>query len=97
MRAVLALKSGEADRLESIFGDGELGRVTAPRSGWPNRGAPRRTLASVSGGAGRGDIGRALLPDGGAISYPEVGAYRYLVHICPTMLHKIGCGSRSMS
>jgi len=26
-------------------------------------------------------IGRALLPDGGAISYPQLGAYRYLVHI----------------
>jgi GAF domain-containing protein len=26
-------------------------------------------------------VGRALLPDGGAIAYSEVGAYRYLVHI----------------
>src|ERR1700751_910626 len=26
-------------------------------------------------------IGRALLGDGGAIGYAEVGAYRYLVHI----------------
>jgi GAF domain-containing protein len=27
--------------------------------------------------------GRALLPDGGAIAYPELGAYRYLVQITP--------------
>jgi DNA-binding PucR family transcriptional regulator len=26
-------------------------------------------------------IGRALLRDGGAIAYPQLGAYRYLVHI----------------
>ena len=52
-----------------------IGRQRAARRPRPTRPAPtaRRSTRRL--------IGRALLGDGGAIAYSQVGAYRYLVHI----------------
>ena len=40
-------------------------------------------------------IGRALLGEGGAISYAQLGAYRYLVHIRPRTRRTTGCAPPS--
>jgi GAF domain-containing protein len=83
VRAVLALGSRASTRVEELIRDcRELGRRTgaviglsevhasATESGWAYRQAVDAAM-----------IARALVRNGGAIGYAEVGAYRYLVHI----------------
>ncbi|HTP22214.1 MAG TPA: GAF domain-containing protein [Solirubrobacteraceae bacterium] len=83
VRAVLSLGSRDPQRIEEVVRQcRELGRrrgaaiglselhSSAPDSARAYRQALDATM-----------IGRALLGDGGAIGYAEVGAYRYLVHI----------------
>ncbi|MBV9605903.1 MAG: GAF domain-containing protein [Solirubrobacterales bacterium] len=83
VRAVLALSSRGPEVTEEIVRRcRELGRRRGAAVGLSE-------LHDSAGGAARAFrqaldatmIGRALLGDGGAIGYAEVGAYRYLVHI----------------
>lgn len=83
VRAVLALGPGRSGKLEDVLrscrelgvGAGAAIGVSEvhTRSADASR-AYREALDAAT-------IGRALLGDGGAIAYSEVGAYRYLVHI----------------
>jgi GAF domain-containing protein len=83
VRAVLALGSRGPESIEEVVRTcRELGRRRGAAVGLSE-------LHDSAGGAARAYrqaldaamIGRALLGDGGAIGYAEVGAYRYLVHI----------------
>jgi GAF domain-containing protein len=83
VRAVLALGTRAPERLEEVVrGCRELGRRHGAAVGLSE-------LHETAGDSARAYrqaldaamIGRALLGDGGAIGYAEVGAYRYLVHI----------------
>ncbi len=83
VRAVLSLGANAPQRIEEVVRScRELGRRRGASIG----------LSELHGSAGDAArayrqaldatmIGRALLGDGGAIGYAEVGAYRYLVHI----------------
>lgn len=85
VRALLSLGVGRAHRVEEVIRScRELGQThgaaigvselcTSPRDG--GRGYREANDAAT--------IGRALLGDGGAIPYAQLGAYRYLVHIAP--------------
>jgi hypothetical protein len=83
VRAVLSLGSRGPEAIEEVVRScRELGRRRGAAVGLSE-------LHGTAGGAARAYrqaldatmIGRALLGDGGAIGYAEVGAYRYLVHI----------------
>jgi GAF domain-containing protein len=83
VRAVLALGSRGPESIEEVVRScRELGRRRGAAIGLSE-------LHDSAGGSARAYrealdaamIGRALLGDGGAIGYAEVGAYRYLVHI----------------
>jgi GAF domain-containing protein len=83
VRAVLAMGSRASESIEEVVRScRELGRRRGAAIGLSE-------LHDAAGGAARAYrqaldatmIGRALLGDGGAIGYAEVGAYRYLVHI----------------
>jgi GAF domain-containing protein len=83
VRAVLSLGTRAPDRVEAVVrGCRELGRRRGAAIGL----SELHDTAAASARAYRealdaAMIGRALLGDGGAIGYSEVGAYRYLVHI----------------
>jgi GAF domain-containing protein len=83
VRAVLALGTRAPERIEEVVRScRELGRRRGAAVGL----SELHDSASSSARAHRqavdaAMIGRALLGDGGAIGYSEVGAYRYLVHI----------------
>ena len=83
VRAVLSLGNRATESAEEVVrGCRELGRRHGAAVGLSE-------LHDSAGGCARAYhqaldaalIGRALLGDGGAIGYAEVGAYRYLVHI----------------
>ena len=85
VRALLALGVGRSHRVENVFrACRELGQRHGAALGVSE-------LASAPGDGARAyreardaaTIGRALLGDGGAIPYAQLGAYRYLVHIAP--------------
>jgi GAF domain-containing protein len=62
----------------------ELGRQTGAAIGVGElRSAPADACDAYREAVGAAAVGRALLGDGGAIAYSEVGAYRYLIHIAP--------------
>ena len=83
VRAVLSLGASASQRIEEVVrACRDLGRRRGAAiglselhsSGADSARAYRQALDATM-------IGRALLGDGGAIGYAEVGAYRYLVHI----------------
>jgi hypothetical protein len=83
VRAVLALGSRGPESIEEVVRScRELGRRHGAAIGLSElhdsaAGAARAYRQALDAAM----IGRALLGDGGAIGYAEVGAYRYLVHI----------------
>jgi purine catabolism regulator len=83
VRAVLALGAGRAQRVETVVrACRELGRQSGAAIGISEpRGAPADAGRAYREALDAATVGRALLEDGGAIAYSQVGAYRYLVHI----------------
>ncbi len=83
VRALLALGTRRPERVEEVLrACRELGRRFGAAVGV----GELRSEAGGASGAYReardaATIGRALLGEGGAIAYSELGAYRYLVHI----------------
>jgi GAF domain-containing protein len=83
VRAALPLGSQDPQRVEEVLRTcRELGKLTGAAIGVSER---RRTPAEATRAYREAldatTIGRALLDEGGAIAYAELGAYRYLVHI----------------
>ncbi len=85
VRALLALGVGRSHRIEGVLRTcRDLGAVHGAAIGVSE-------LCTTPADGGRGyreardaaTIGRALLGDGGAIPYSQLGAYRYLVQIAP--------------
>jgi hypothetical protein len=83
VRALLALGARRSDGLEEVLGTcRELGRRTGAALGVGElRAQPRDAAGAYREARDAATIGRALLGEGGAIAYSELGAYRYLVHI----------------
>jgi GAF domain-containing protein len=83
VRAVLALGTRRAQRVEeAMHACRELGRLSGAAVGVSElHDAPADATRAYREALDAATIGRALLRDGGAIAYSEVGAYRYLVHI----------------
>jgi GAF domain-containing protein len=84
VRAVLPLDPG-ASRLDSVTrACRQLGHAHGAVIGMAQ---PRRARAHAARALREAQdaatIGRVLMPDGGAVGYPELGAYRYLVRISP--------------
>lgn len=83
LRAAIPLGAGRPERAEELLRVcQELGRQTRAAIGLSqlHDGAARAARAYREA-VDAATIGRALLGDGGAIAYPQLGAYRYLVHI----------------
>jgi len=83
VRAAIPLGPGAPERSEELLRTcEELGRQTGAAIGISqlHRTASQATRAYREA-LDASTIGRALLRDGGAIAYPQLGAYRYLVHI----------------
>jgi purine catabolism regulator len=82
VRALLVLQRARADALlrecRALAGRNEVAMGISELRGTPAE-APRAYREAVDAAT----IGRALLTEGGAIAYSELGAYRYLVHISP--------------
>ena len=83
VRAVLALDSRRSQKLQEVLRRArELGREHGAAIGVSElRDAPAEASRAFREARDAATIGRALLGDGGAIAYSELGAYRYLVHI----------------
>ena len=83
VRAVLSLGARAPQRIEELVRTcRELGRRRGAAIGLSELHSLGRGLgAGVPQALDATMIGRALLGEGGAIGYAEVGAYRYLVHI----------------
>jgi GAF domain-containing protein len=83
VRAVLALGSRQSQRTEQMLRScrelGEAGGAAIGLSELHDR--PADASRAYREALDAATIGRALLGDGGAIAYSQVGAYRYLVHI----------------
>ena len=83
VRALLSLGTARSVRSEELLHRcRELGQRTGAAIGiseW--RRAPADAAAAYREARDAATIARALLPDGGAIDYSRVGAYRYLVQI----------------
>ncbi len=83
VRAAIPLGAGRPERVEQLMREcDELGRETRAAIGVSHvhRAAADATRAYREA-LDAATIGRALLRDGGAIAYSQLGAYRYLVHI----------------
>jgi GAF domain-containing protein len=82
VRALLAFGSGR-DAMESVLHDARrLGQASGAAIGVSEvRGSPSDAAGAYREARDAATIGRALLRDGGAIAYSQVGAYRYLVQI----------------
>jgi GAF domain-containing protein len=83
LRAFVALPTGDASAVEAIFQSCvELARDEGLEIGLSDvdRGAAsaRRRMREAADAA---SIGRSLSAEGGAVSYQQLGAYRYLVHL----------------
>jgi GAF domain-containing protein len=83
VRAAVPLHAGAAVRLEELVrACEELGRQCGAAVGLSQlHRATSETTRAYREALDATTIGRALLRDGGAISYPQLGAYGYLVHI----------------
>jgi GAF domain-containing protein len=83
VRAVLTLGNARPQQIEMVLnGCRELGRRSGAAIGISElRRAPADATRAYREALDAATIGRALLGDGGAIAYSQVGAYRYLVHI----------------
>lgn len=83
VRAVLTLGSVRAQQIEPVVHScRELGRRSGAAIGISElRQAPADSARAYREALDAATIGRALLGNGGAIAYSQVGAYRYLVHI----------------
>jgi GAF domain-containing protein len=83
VRAVLALRSRQAQRIEQLMRDcRELGERSNAAIGISEvHEGPADASRAYREALDAATIGRALLGHGGAIAYSQVGAYRYLVHI----------------
>ncbi|MGZ4262321.1 MAG: PucR family transcriptional regulator, partial [Solirubrobacteraceae bacterium] len=83
VRAVLALRSRQAHKIEELMRAcralGEDGNAAIGISDVHE--GPASASRAYREAVDAATIGRALLGEGGAIAYPQVGAYRYLVHI----------------
>lgn len=85
VRAVLAVATRRQERVEEILrACRDLGqRVGAAIGIGELRDVPDEAARAYREAVDSATIGRALLGDGGAITYAQLGAYRYLVHISP--------------
>jgi DNA-binding PucR family transcriptional regulator len=85
VRALLALGTRQQQRLEEVHRTcRELGQSTGAAIGLSEvRDTPDEASRAYREAVDAATIGRALLGDGGAIAYSQLGAYRYLVHIAP--------------
>jgi GAF domain-containing protein len=83
VRALLALETRRPERVEEVLrACRELGRRTGAAIGvGEHRAHPSDASGAYGEARDAATIGRALLGEGGAIAYSELGAYRYLVHI----------------
>jgi DNA-binding PucR family transcriptional regulator len=83
VRAVLALETRRPQRIEEVLrACRELGHQGGAAIGVSEpRDAPTEASRAYREALDAATIGRALLGDGGAIAYSQLGAYRYLVHI----------------
>ncbi len=83
VRAVLALGATRKQRAEEVLRScRELGASAGATIGVSEvHDRPADATRAYREALDAATIGRALLGDGGAIAYSEVGAYRYLVHI----------------
>jgi GAF domain-containing protein len=83
VRALLSFEVRRAGRLEELTGAcRELGRQFGAAVGLSElRDIPDDSARSYREALDAATIGRALLPEGGAIEYSQLGAYRYLVQI----------------
>jgi GAF domain-containing protein len=83
VRAALPLGSQDPQRVEEVLRTcRELGMQTGAAIGVSERRqTPAEATRAYREALDATTIGRALLGDGGAIAYAELGAYRYLVHI----------------
>jgi len=83
VRALLALRSWQAQRIEQLMREcrelGERGNAAIGISELHE--GPANASRAYREAVDAATIGRALLGQGGAIAYSQVGAYRYLVHI----------------
>jgi GAF domain-containing protein len=85
VRAVLALGTRRQQRIEEVLrACRELGQLGGAAIGVGELcDAPGNATRAYREALDAATIGRALLGEGGAISYSQLGAYRYLVHIAP--------------
>ena len=85
VRAVLPIGTRRQQRIEEIVrACRELGQRGGAAVGISElREAPGGATRAYREALDAATIGRALLGEGGAISYSQLGAYRYLVHIPP--------------
>jgi GAF domain-containing protein len=83
LRAVLPVATRAAERVEEVLQScRELGREAGAAIGVSElRDAPADATRAYREALDATTIGRALLGDGGAIAYSQLGAYRYLVQI----------------
>jgi GAF domain-containing protein len=83
VRAVLALGTRQPRRLDEVLrACRELGQLTGAAIGVSEiHEVPADAARAYREALDAATIGRALLGEGGAIAYSQVGAYRYLVHI----------------
>ena len=82
VRAALPLGRQDPHRAEEVLrGCRELGKQTGAAIGVSERATPAEATRAYREALDATTIGRALLGEGGAIAYGELGAYRYLVHI----------------
>ncbi len=83
VRAALPLGVGRPERVEEVLRScHDLGGQTRAAIGISQvRGSGAEAARAYREALDAATIGRALLRDGGAIAYSQLGAYRYLVHI----------------
>ena len=83
VRAAVPLGAGRPERAEELLrACQELGRQNRAAIGVSHvRGSGAEAARAYREALDASTIGRALLRDGGAIAYSQLGAYRYLVHI----------------
>jgi GAF domain-containing protein len=83
VRAALSLGAGRPARVEELLRScEELGRQTRAAIGVSQlRASGAEAARAYREALDAATIGRALLHEGGAIAYSQLGAYRYLVHI----------------
>jgi GAF domain-containing protein len=83
VRAAVPLGAGTAERVEEVLRScEELGKQCGAAIGVSQmHDAASEATRAYREALDATTIGRALLREGGAITYPQLGAYRYLVHI----------------